>query len=207
MLIWMKVVPFTDYFSLRNIVTKLFVTIFCPRTWFTTLLVQAMIHLAYVSYYKSYFSNLAVLNPLGLDLITELTYWITITCHIKTPFTLAFVSVYFISAYWNIQVHLFPLSVFYVSNCERKRYIEHAVQILFLLYILKESYFAANGKCPLLLWCEATGCYYIRWNQSCLCYCGTAEGLRASPLQLEPHIWETKLKPEVKQVVASQLCS
>lgn len=32
-------------------------------------------------------------------------------------------------------------------------------------------------------------------------------GLRASPLHLEPHIWETKLKPEVKQVAASQLCS
>lgn len=42
-----------------------------------------MIHLVYGFYYESYFSNLAVLNPLGLDLITELIHWITITCHIK----------------------------------------------------------------------------------------------------------------------------
>jgi len=58
-----------------------------------------MIHLVYVVYYASYFSNLAVLNPLGLDLITELLHWITITCHIKQPFTLILVVLYFIPAY------------------------------------------------------------------------------------------------------------
>lgn len=58
-----------------------------------------MIHLVYVFYYESYFSNLAVLNPLGLDVITELIHWITITCHIKQPFSLILVVVYFISAY------------------------------------------------------------------------------------------------------------
>lgn len=48
------------------------------------------------------------------------------------------------------------------------------------------------------------GWYYA--HQHFLSPCGTAD-LRASPLQLEPHIWEPELEPEVKQVVASQLCS
>lgn len=38
-------------------------------------------------------------NPFGLGLITELVHWITITCHIKQPFTLILLVVYFISAY------------------------------------------------------------------------------------------------------------
>jgi len=38
-------------------------------------------------------------------------------------------------------------------------------------------------------------------NQNFLTYYGTTADLHASPLHLEPHIWETKLKPEVKQLL------